>query len=42
MNDIGLIGLGVIGSNLILNIYDNYSKNISVLILILIKLMIYQ
>ena len=29
MNDIGLIGLGVMGSNLILNIYDNYSKNIS-------------
>ena len=29
MNDVGLIGLGVMGSNLILNIYDNFSKNIS-------------
>ena len=26
MNDVGLIGLGVMGSNLILNIYDNFSK----------------
>ena len=29
MNEIGLIGLGVMGSNLILNIYDNFNKNIS-------------
>ena len=29
MNDVGLIGLGVMGSSLILNIYDNFSKNIS-------------
>lgn len=29
MNEIGLIGLGVMGANLILNIYDNYSKLIS-------------
>lgn len=29
MNDVGLIGLGVMGSNLILNIYYNFSKNIS-------------
>lgn len=29
MNDIGLIGLGVMGTNLILNIYDNYSRLIS-------------
>lgn len=29
MNDVGLIGLGVMGSNLILNIYDNFSKKIS-------------
>lgn len=37
MNDIGLIGLGVMGTNLILNIYDNYSRLISGFALIMIK-----
>lgn len=29
MNEIGLIGLGVMGANLLLNIYENYSKLLS-------------